>query len=1142
MPYVSPTQQKGRNRFAGGFGAPKKPEDRPYSALFQPDSFRSGSFGVSKSTSATPVGPSTADIGRSFAQGIGKGYLATGQALSAPFFGATLAEMRSKPLVHDREDTFLGQLTRNLSGTDKPISLAQEDIDLLGEDYGKATGGNLAIAFGLTDLVGGSGVKGIVGLSKAMKAAKTAGEAAKSLRAAGFAADLVEGLAPRMAKLDDLAQIEKELLAAEKLQNTTKSTAYTPVAERNATTDPLIAEARKYGSAEEFVDSRPSLFHTTSRESAEAIESGGFKAAIGDRSSSAVVKGKGVFFYDDIAPTVEFGKNFTRVGKEPAVVEAKVLGKIFNSTDEYASINMLANDTKLINKLKDEGYVGIRGEEMGTPVTFVFDETAIKTKSQFTDIYNKAQVQEVPIATRQTIEETPVVEAIAPQRTLVQGPDGSTQRVLQAQAPKGLTRPTEQISSLPETLPQKSSVVKDGVGTTLTEETYLANREGFKKGAITKVKESFKKGFGSIGEGADVLLGTISTRLKNIDPSLKTAIRKYEFRLATSIQKDHKQVAGFLKGLKKSKIIAGDYADLDLALKNGDAAKTRQILKKYGLTEEFSKVQKALDGLYERAKAVGYDIGYRKDYFPRTIKDSSGLLEYLQKGDDWSIIDETIKAKEMELGRYLSVDEKANMVNSLVRGYGGKVTLSETGAMKARRIDVVDAELNQFYNDSIGSLINYIDNTNDAIEARKFFGKSGKGDEFGNIEDSIGKYILDLLVEGKIKPSQEKELSRILKARFNEIGTSGFIGQYKNLAYIDTMGSVTSAITQIGDLSFSLYKAGPIRTVTALGKAIAGKSEITRADIGIEKIAQEFNNSSKTAKEVSLVFKAIGLEKLDAIGKETLINASMSKLQSRAKKPNSEFYKKLEAVFGDDPDVLDMVTADLKTGRVTEDTKLLAFNELLDFQPVALSEMPEMYLKGGNGRIFYMLKTYTIKLFDVYRNEVFSQIKTNPVKGIRNLVALASSLIVMNATADEIKDLILNRETSLSDRVVDNVIRLAGFSKYTIYTAREEGVASALLKTILPPVKFFDSLSKDITRQNEVNELETIESIPIGGKLYYWWFGKGASKSEKKRESNMESEFGKSSSSGGSSGMPLPPSLSGSTSGTKMPLPPSLNR
>lgn len=173
------------------------------------------------------------------------------------------------------------------------------------------------------------------------------------------------------------------------LKKKTLSSNFIPESPKQASVDPLISEARGK-TLEEFVGSKPSLFHTTSKESAQAIEGGGFKAQVGDRSASAVVKGKGVFLYEDISPTKEFGKNFVRAGKEPVVVEARVSGKIFNSTDEYASINALANDTKLINKLKSEGYVGIRGEEMGTPVTFIFDETALKTKSQLNDIWKKA--------------------------------------------------------------------------------------------------------------------------------------------------------------------------------------------------------------------------------------------------------------------------------------------------------------------------------------------------------------------------------------------------------------------------------------------------------------------------------------------------------------------------------------------------------------------------------------------------------------------------------------------------------------------------------------------------------------------------------------------------------------------------------
>jgi len=204
----------------------------------------------------------------------------------------------------------------------------------------------------------------------------------------------------------------------------------------------------------------------------------------------------------------------------------------------------------------------------------------------------------------------------------------------------------------------------------------------------------------------------------------------------------------------------------------------------------------------------------------------------------------------------------------------------------------------------------------------------------------------------------------------------------------------------------------------------------------------------------------------------------------------------LTPVFGEDTAE---VVADLKSGDITENVKLLAFNELADMQPILLSEMPEQYLKGGNGRIFYMLKTFTLKQFDIYRNEIFQKI-ANPStrsEGLRNLIKLLFFFVLMNATADELKDLLLNRKTSLKDRTVDNILRAVGFSKYLTWKAREEGVGSAMARQILPPFKFIDSVSKDISSGIEKGS-ETIQSVPIGGKLYYWWFGKGSTKKTSK--------------------------------------------
>jgi hypothetical protein len=661
-----------------------------------------------------------------------------------------------------------------------------------------------------------------------------------------------------------------------------------------------------------------------------------------------------------------------------------------------------------------------------------------------------------------------------------------------------------------ETLEKLRIKPKEAKSMEMPESVYLENRE-ISAEKKPRLKEKVKELAEGTAKMVDILLAPISTRLANIDISLKYALRKMEFGIFRNTQKDFQAVKPYL--IKLNKMPENDFYDLDLALKNGDIKKINEINKQYNLEREYESVANILDDLYKRADEVGFDIGYRKNYWPRRIKDVDGFLEYFGKQEWWSVIDEAIKRKEMDLGRYLINEEKAYLINNMIRGYrGGQITLSKTGAMKERVVDYVSPELNQFYHDSITSLSRYIGDINDAIEARKFFGKrrigEAKTEQFNNLEDSIGAYVTNLLARKAIAPAQELVLRDILNARFNPKGTHGIVGLYKNLSYIDVMGSPYNAITQLGDLAWSFYRTDIIRTLKEAGKSTIGISKIKKEDIGIERIAQEFSKEGLAGRMVDRVFKIVGLDKIDRIGKESLINGAIQKYQKLAQKPTPKFLKQMRDIFGEETDALML---DLKNKEITENVKYLAFNELLDFQPVALSEMPEQYLKGGNGRIFYMLKTYTLKMFDVYRREAFQKMKSGQfIEGVRNLMWLSVLLIATNGAADEIKDLMLGRKTSLKDRIIDQLMTLLGFSRYSLTQIQRDGVGSAISEQIVPPTKSLDNISKDLRalvkdfdESADINKLKTVESIPILGKLYYWWFGKGVETKKKKGEAGI---------------------------------------
>ena len=213
--------------------------------------------------------------------------------------------------------------------------------------------------------------------------------------------------------------------------------------------------------------------------------------------------------------------------------------------------------------------------------------------------------------------------------------------------------------------------------------------------------------------------------------------------------------------------------------------------------------------------------------------------------------------------------------------------------------------------------------------------------------------------------------------------------------------------------------------------------------------------------------------------------------------------RELTDVFGKETD--DVLSA-LQKGDITENVKYLAFNKLLDMQPVALSEVPEMYLKAGNGRIFYMLKTWTLKMLDVYRNEAFSKMRSKETfkEGFGNMLKLTATLAAAEMTSDQLKDWMLGRKTEFKDRLVDTLLKLTTFNRYSVSQAKQEGIGTAFTKKILPPTGLIDDIWKDASKiltntdaSIEVNKLRTIQDIPIGGKLYYWWLEKGADYKEK---------------------------------------------
>lgn len=586
----------------------------------------------------------------------------------------------------------------------------------------------------------------------------------------------------------------------------------------------------------------------------------------------------------------------------------------------------------------------------------------------------------------------------------------------------------------------------------------------------------------------------ISTRAARVNQGLKNKLRAYDYRLNQKLNERLETIKPFLDIW--AKFSNDDAVAFDLALKNQYVKKQDEILKKYNATEQFEVVKSLLESLYNEASDVRVEMGYKADYFPRQVADVDGLMTYLHGSEMAS----DLRRAEKEAGfENMTPEEQSDFINKFLRGYNRKDTTAPLPSnIKQRRIDIVTPELNIYYKPSVQALTNYIERMSAAIESRKFWGFDAE-----NIDDSIGAFVDEMIEAGEIKPEQDKEVEAILRARFKAKGVSNKnLLMHKNLAYLYTMGGINSAITQIDDVSVALYKAGFWNTANSI--LHKNRGGLSREELGLSKIGQEFMEASTSSKAVDKVFKLTGLDAIDGFGKNVLINATFDKFQNMAKTNENELRSRIEPIMEQETE---QTIEDIKNGEISDNVKLLMFNELADMQPISLSEMPEWYLTSGNGRVFYMLKTFMLKRIDIFRNECFDKIRNGQTKeGIQNLFRLASLMVLCGSAKDAIIDLMFGRKTDISDMFVNNVLGLFGFTKYQLYKARDEGF-EGLASSFIPPLfAFFGDLGRDISKKffskngKDIKDFEIWKGIPIVGRFYYWWLGGGHAKEQRKNK------------------------------------------
>lgn len=618
----------------------------------------------------------------------------------------------------------------------------------------------------------------------------------------------------------------------------------------------------------------------------------------------------------------------------------------------------------------------------------------------------------------------------------------------------------------------------------------------------TAAGRGLKEAGKSFGSGFVKAVVPISTRLAKKDADLAINLVSMEAKVHKKQTLYHERIKAFtdqLKGFDNETA-----AKLQLHLANGEKAQANSLfIRAGGKPQAFNDVQDVISKLLKEAQDAGYALPKLDGFFPRRVKDLEGLAmnEHAKLG------------KEIQLfiqNKMRNPSDKE--IDQLVRGIlnPSKKTNAKTGgSLRERQKKAVNAEELKYYHDTGSTLKSYVNDMVTDIERAKFLTNIGakrptKGFALDgtDLDENLNGVLAQRQKNGYYHAGDLQEITGLLKSRFGngEMAPSAAIQAFKNSTYIATLGNFKSAVTQIGDLAFSAHRNGIINTSLELMNRIPGLKRIvkdshkraTKEQIGLEDAIQEMAGDSAGKNALNHVLKWTGFTSMDKLGKETYINAHFRKVKkalngAKGKEERLALRRKWQPVFGNETDKM---IDDLAAGRLSDNVSVYLFDNLSQVQPIALSEMPQAYLDNPNGRIFYMLRSFTIKQLDLMRRDILDNMaKGDAPAAFRNLASLGTLFVMANGSADMLKDFISGKEVEMEDTLVDNIWKLMGVNRYTGDRVLSGTPGQAITDMLAPPFSIWDRAIRGMTDGQKLydasplNGSQFLRDMAFGGEV-----------------------------------------------------------
>lgn len=297
-------------------------------------------------------------------------------ALSAPKVAADItAGIGSLPTFIPGANEFGSKIASIKAGS--VISKVGEKII----DFGKPTTPEQARAMNVADVlslgVGGS-TKSIANVSRVVAASKDINVISKELKGLGLAENVIKDTAPKLVNISDEKQVAQMISDAHRVPN-----------------NPLAQEATKHKSADEFVKAQQPIYHGTTETFNKFSRDKGY--------------GGTAWFSDNKEAVANNLVEATKPSSSKWNVMERYIRPGIKLVDRNTPEGVKLDNSMMKDQLRSMGYGGIRHEAdatRGSYIELLDPQKDAITKSQLTDIWNKANVDQKAMKSAQELAQS----------------------------------------------------------------------------------------------------------------------------------------------------------------------------------------------------------------------------------------------------------------------------------------------------------------------------------------------------------------------------------------------------------------------------------------------------------------------------------------------------------------------------------------------------------------------------------------------------------------------------------------------------------------------------------------------------------------------------------------------------------------